>query len=102
VGGGPSSDQQPPATRFTVLAPRGELARLEMDRDELQEAAQLSRGQFMVWYEAKSLLESLPPGRQVRVQSLPSRPVWNSSLLAGLFVSLLVAEWLLRRRVGML
>lgn len=98
----PSGEDQPPATRFTVLAPQGELARLEMDRDDMREAAQQSRGRFFAWHEVSSLLESLPPGRQVRVQSLPSRPVWNSSLLAALFVTLLVTEWLLRRRAGML
>jgi uncharacterized membrane protein len=98
----PSGDAQPPATRFTILPPQGELARLEMDRDDLRTAAQQSRGRFFAWHEAPALLESLPPGRQVRVQSLPSQPVWNSSLLAALFVTLLVTEWLLRRRAGML
>ena len=33
---------------------------------------------------------------------LPSVPVWNSPLLAGLFVFLLTVEWLLRRRLGWL
>jgi uncharacterized membrane protein len=98
----PSSDQQPPATRFTILAPQGELARLELDVADLRQAAQQSRGKFYGWHESHTLLDDLPPGRQVRVQSLPPQPVWNSSFLAGLFVVLLVAEWLLRKRAGML
>jgi hypothetical protein len=39
---------------------------------------------------------------QVRIESLPPVPIWNSSLLAGLSVVLIATEWLLRKRSGLL
>jgi len=47
-------------------------------------------------------LEELPKGRQVRIESLPPEPLWNSSFLVLLVIGLLTAEWLLRKRWGLL
>jgi hypothetical protein len=47
------------------------------------------------------LLAGLPPGRPVRIQTLPPRPIWNHPLVGLLLVGLLTAEWLLRRRSGL-
>ena len=53
----------------------------------------------------------LPRGRHVRIQSLPPTHVWSLPFLPGLFdkwllpavfVMLIVCEWLLRKRVGLL
>ncbi len=93
---------KPPARRFTVLPPPGERARLEMDATDLKRAAKVSRGKFYTIQTARRLRSDLPRGRQVRIETLPSTPVWNSPWLAGLFVILLVSEWLLRRRLGWL
>jgi hypothetical protein len=38
----------------------------------------------------------------VRIESMPPEPVWNSNYLACLLVGLIVGEWLLRKRAGML
>jgi hypothetical protein len=48
------------------------------------------------------LLDDLPPGRQVPVESLPPLPLWNQWPLLLLFLVLLVTEWVLRKRKGML
>lgn len=98
----PSLEGEPPAKEFQVVAPPGEQARLEMDAAELKSAAKLSGGKFYTFTTASALLDDLPPGRQVRIESLPPQPLWNSPILAGVFVLLLVAEWLARKKAGML
>ncbi len=98
----PSLAGQPPAKEFRIVSPPGEQARLEMNAAELKRAAKISDGKFYTFETAANLLDDLPPGRQVRIQSLPPEPLWNSPLLAGFFVLLLVAEWLGRKKAGML
>jgi hypothetical protein len=96
----PTIEGNPPADDFVVVPPPGERARLAMDATDLRLAAKTSQGRFYSVKSAARLLDELPLGRQVRIESLPSTPVWNSPLLAGLFVILLTVEWLMRRRLG--
>lgn len=98
----PTLTGAPPSQNFTITAPLGEQARLQMDAAELSQAAKLTGGRFYRALEADALLEDLPDGRKVRIESMPPEPIWNSSFLAGLFVVIIVSEWLLRKRVGML
>lgn len=97
----PTLEGKPPSQRFSVVAPLGERARLEMDAADLKFASEQSRGKFYTLETADRLLKDLPRGRQVRIESLPPTPIWNSWKLAALFVSLLAAEWLLRKKAGM-
>ena len=73
-----------------------------VDVDDLRLAAQTSEGRFYTLENVDRLLHDLPRGRQVRIETLPPAPVWNSPWLAGLFVLLLVVEWLGRKRAGWL
>lgn len=98
----PTLGGQPPVQRFAVVAPPGEQTRLEMDAADLQAAAKTSQGRFYTFGSAANLLRDLPRGRQVRIESLPPVPIWNSNVWAGLFVVLIAAEWLLRKRAGLL
>jgi hypothetical protein len=98
----PTLEGKPPSQRFSVTAPLGERARLQMDAADLQFAAEQTRGKFYTLENAGRLLEDLPRGRQVRIESLPPEPIWNSWKLATLLVGLLVTEWLLRKKAGML
>src|SRR5436190_3294717 len=98
----PSFPGAPPTHRFTVIAPPGELARTQMDSAELRESAKASLGKFYTFASAGNLLTDLPQGRQVRIESLPPRPIWNAPILAALFIVLIAVEWLLRKRVGLL
>jgi hypothetical protein len=98
----PTLPGQPPSREFSVVAMPGELARTQMNTAELREAANASLGKFYTFATAGSLLADLPRGRHVRVESLPPKPIWNSPLVAAVFVVLLTAEWLLRKRLGML
>ncbi len=98
----PSLEDKPPTAAFAVVPPPGEQARLVMDVADLRLAAETSQGRFEPLASASRLLEDLPRGRQVRIESLPSEPLWNSPWLAAICVLLLTGEWLWRRRVGWL
>ena len=73
-----------------------------MDSADLRRAAKASQGRFYAFRDASRILEDLPHGRRVSIESLPPQPLWNSSLLAAAFVILITTEWLLRKRCGML
>lgn len=98
----PTLEGQPPSHEFTVTAPLGERSRLQMDRAELIRVAKLTGGKFLPLEQADRLLDDLPEGRKVRIESMPPEPIWNSHLFAGLLVACVVGEWLLRKRAGML
>jgi hypothetical protein len=93
---------EPPALRFEIIAPRGERARLEMDAADLRLAAERSSGKFYTLQDVERLTRDLPPGRQVRVQTLPPRALWNAPIWTVLFLILITSEWLLRKKAGML
>ena len=84
------------------MAPPGELARTQMDAAELREAAKVSGGKFYTFATADKVLPDLPRGRRERIESLPPQPIWNAPIFAALFVILITAEWLIRKRVGLL
>ncbi len=98
----PTLQGKPPSRHFRILPPPGEHARVEMDSADLKRAAKITQGNFYTINTVHRLIKDLPRGRQVRIDSLPSTPIWNSFWLAGLVVLLLLTEWLLRRRVGWL
>lgn len=98
----PSQEGPAPACDFRVTRTDNELTNTNMATDELREAAQISRGKFYTVATAGDLLAELPHGRHVRMESLPPLPIWNSWKIALLFVGILVTEWLLRKRAGLL
>jgi hypothetical protein len=90
------------AADFQVLPPPGETNRLELDAAELRRAAADTRGHYYSFATASRLLEDLGPGQRVPVQHLPPVPLWNWWPVLVLFLMLLISEWLLRKRVGMI
>jgi hypothetical protein len=92
----------PPSTRFSVVAPPGELARVQMDAAALAEAAATTHGKFYTLPDADRLLADLPPGRRVSLENLPSIPLWNRWWLLAAFLACITSEWILRKRKGML
>ncbi len=98
----PTTTGQTANARFRVSAFAGEQARLEIDTEQLRQTAERSGGGYVMIQEADTLLDQLPAGRRVRIESLPPRPVWNSSWIAALFVALLTAEWIVRKSGGMI
>lgn len=97
----PSVEGRSPAADFVVVAPPGEFERIPMDAAELQTAAQRTKGAFYTIANADQLANDLPEGRQVPIESLPPRPLWNKWPLLAAFLALLLAEWLLRKLGGM-
>ncbi|MGO9113194.1 MAG: hypothetical protein ACLP9L_28505 [Thermoguttaceae bacterium] len=51
--------------------------------------------------DASYVIDDLPEGLQVPVESLPPVPLWNRWPLLALVLGLLIGEWLLRKRQGM-
>lgn len=97
----PASQDRAPAVDFTVVAPPGEFQKVEMDAAELRRAAEVTKGKFYELTTADRLLRDLPEGRQVPIESLPPKPLWNTWPLLLLFLALLTIEWTLRKLGGM-
>ena len=97
----PALRGQAPATDFTVAPPASEFAQIRIDAAEMRRAAHETGGRFYTFESADRLLRDLPPGRQVPIESLPPLPLWNKWPLLMLFLGLLIAEWILRKRRGM-
>ena len=98
----PETTGAPPATRFVVTAPAGEQTRLTLDAEAMRQAASVTQGRYYSLSDADRLESDLPRGRQVRIEPLPSAPLWNRWPIAALVIALLTAEWLLRKTSGML
>ncbi|MEX0641362.1 MAG: vWA domain-containing protein [Pirellulales bacterium] len=98
----PQLPGDPPAARFAVVAPPGELTRTEMDRAALTAAAETTHGKFYTIDDTDRLLNDLPAGRRVPIENLPPIPLWNRWWLLSLFLACITTEWVLRKRKGML
>ncbi len=98
---GVSATDLVPTADFVVAPPQTELTRLQMDAAAMQQAAAMTNGKYYAFQDAARLPADLPGGRQVPVENLPSVPLWNRWPVLLLFLVLLVTEWLLRKRAGM-
>jgi hypothetical protein len=78
------------------------MERLQMDLPEMTAAARLSGGRSYTFDSARELVHDLPAGRQVAVSQLPPHQLWKSWPAPLLLLTLLIAEWLLRKRFGMM
>ena len=90
-----------PSTTFGVDPPAGERERIQMNEPELTRAATASGGKFFTPFDADSLLKDLPKPQQVPLDTDPPIPLWNTWPVLVLFLTLLVAEWVLRKRAQM-
>ena len=90
-----------PSTTFGVDPPAGERERVQMNEPELTRAATASGGKFFTPFDADSLLKDLPKPQQVPLDTDPPIPLWNTWPVLVLFLTLLVAEWVLRKRAQM-
>lgn len=92
-----------PRAEAVVLPPAGERDRLEVNRADLTRAAAESRGKAYTLADADDLIDELPEGVRVALnQPCPPVPVWNHAAAFGLIVTLLAAEWIVRRRERLL
>ena len=90
-----------PTTAFGVDPPAGERERTQMNEAELVRAAATSGGKFHTPFDVDSLLGELPKPQQVPLDTDPPIPLWNTWPVLVLFLMLLVAEWVLRKRAQM-
>jgi uncharacterized membrane protein len=90
-----------PSTTFGVDPPAGERERTQMNEPELIRAAATSGGKFYTPSDADSLLKDLPKPQQVPLDTDPPIPLWNTWPILVLFLTLLVMEWVLRKRAQM-
>jgi hypothetical protein len=97
---GPAFKSQP-AADFTIISPTGEMANLRMAESVLRHASERTGGKFYASNEAQRLPDQLPAGRPIPLNTLPPVPLWNRWPVLALFLSLIIFEWILRKRIGM-
>ena len=98
----PLVDGSSQSTSFEVIAPPGELARTTVASESLSLAAELTGGRAYTTATADQLPADLPQPRDIRIESLPDQPLWNTHWVIALLLVFLTAEWILRRRSAML
>ena len=87
-----------PTTTFKVDPPAGELERVQMNAPELIRSASLTGGKFYTPETVGTLLEDLPRPQKVPLDTDPPIPLWNTWPVLVVFLVLITAEWLLRKR----
>lgn len=101
--GASEKKEDPTAVRdeFTVAAARAESYPIEADFTTLNEAAVAGKGVFFHWTDLEQLLDKLPPGKLSPTEPLPPVLLWNRWYMLLLLLVLLVSEWVLRKRRGL-
>jgi hypothetical protein len=88
-----------PRAECRVLLPPGEMDRLQMNRPDMERAAEETHGRFYTLADAENLLPELPTGTRVALNSAqPPWSLWNHPATFFLVLLVLAAEWLLRKR----
>lgn len=90
-----------PTASFRVDAPAGEMERVQMNEPELIRAATMSSGKFYTPEATATLLRDLPKPQKVPLDTDPPIPLWNTYPVLVLFLTVIVAEWVLRKRKQM-
>jgi len=111
----PTVPGQRPTFDFVVNAPKSERQRLPLDRVELVRSTSTGQAldpngkalapgsrRYYDFRTASRLASDLPPGLPVPDRSDPPIQLWNWWPVLLAFLSLLILEWLLRKRAGLL
>ena len=94
----PVLDGPIPTAAFRVEPPAGEMERIPMNEPELARAATLTGGKFYTPETTARLLDELPRPKKVPLDTDPPIPLWNTWAVLGLFLAVITAEWVLRKR----
>ena len=97
----PSLEGGAPAADFLVARPAGEFEHIEADVAGLERASVETKGRSFTLATAGQLKRALPAGRQVPIEALQPIELWNGWPVVLAFLTLLVVEWLLRKRFAM-
>jgi hypothetical protein len=90
-----------PTASFRVDAPVNEFERIEMNEPELIRAAESTGGKFYTPLAAETLLKDLPKPAKVPLDTDPPIPLWNTWPVLSVFLLVITAEWVLRKRKQM-
>lgn len=91
-----------PTTTFRIDPPAGEFERVQMNESELVRIAKLTGGKFLTpGTPLDELTKALPAPQMVPLETDPPIALWNTWPTLGLFIALLAAEWILRKRKQM-
>lgn len=97
-------DVKPVETDFRVSAPTAESADAGLKETALKEMAEIANGRYFSLSETANLLPELKKSRErfkfVGGKS-EAQPIWDMPMLFALIFSLMVAEWIVRRRTGL-
>lgn len=95
----PSFARSPPAEDFEVRPSERETRVLRTDLGELNQAAIVSDGKlFTLQQAAERLVEEIPAGLPVPLETNKDIPLWNHWLTLCTFAACLCLEWILRKR----
>jgi hypothetical protein len=89
------------ADEFLVVAARAEAFPIEADFNTLRAMAEKSGGAFFTPLDVEQLFDKLPRGKLSPTEPLPPIPLWNAWFTLLLLTALLVGEWVLRKRQGL-
>ncbi|MFP4214615.1 MAG: hypothetical protein ACLFVH_01705 [Phycisphaerae bacterium] len=95
----PLADEKVATKRITVELPKAEAARTEANKANLLTIASRD-GYYMNIAQADRLAERIPSGKMKAIDPV-ARQLWDSPLTLILILSLLVAEWILRKKHNM-
>ncbi|MFP4052928.1 MAG: hypothetical protein ACLFV7_03590 [Phycisphaerae bacterium] len=95
----PQAAEKVAGKRINVELPRAEAARTEANANNMLTLASKDQN-FMTIAEVDKLATMIPAGKMNVVDEVP-RELWDSPLMLILVVSLLVAEWILRKKYNM-
>jgi hypothetical protein len=99
----PYSSENPPYAEAKVLPPPDEHENLDMNRADLTAAAELPHVEFYTLSNADRVFDGLGDPQPIPLnEPRPPLPLWNHPALFALLLSLLAAEWLLRKRERLL
>jgi hypothetical protein len=91
-----------PTASFRIEPPASEFEHVPMNEPELVRAAARSGGKFYTPIATAAFLTDLPKSQKVPLDTDPPIPIWNTWPILALFLLLLTAEWVLRKRKQMI
>ena len=86
---------------FRVDAPVNEFERIEMNEPELIRAAEATGGKFYTPLDADNTDQGTTTSPKVALDTDPPIPLWNTWPVLSLFLLLITAEWVFRKRKQM-
>jgi len=91
-------DKKQPSAEAVVELPPGELDKLRLNYQDLQQASGSTLGKFYTLAKANDLLDDLPLGPSIAITTqVPPTVLWNHWLAFAAVLFLITSEWVLRK-----